>query len=97
MNFIIIFYFIYKVRNLHSCIKVAQDFVSPETVAQCFKLTQEFRERSDTCTSHADRLQINNIVYHAMKDSIAALACSKNKTFAELLRDYYSFANSGSD
>ena len=97
MNSNVLLSLIYKVRNLHSCIKVAEDFVSPETVAQCFQLTQEFRELSDSYTNHEDRLQIKNVVYQAMKDSIATLARSKGKTFAELLNDYESFAGSGTD
>ena len=76
---------------MHSCIKVAEDFVSPETVAHCFQLTQEFRDLSDSHTNHEDKLQIKNIIYHAMKDSIAALAHAKNVTFTDLLSDYESF------
>ena len=33
-----------QVRNLRSCIKVAIDFVSPESAQQCLELTQERRE-----------------------------------------------------
>ena len=32
-----------QVRNLRSCIKVALDFVSPETVQECFTLREERR------------------------------------------------------
>ncbi len=32
-----------QVRNLKSCIKVAIDFVSPESAAQCLELTHERR------------------------------------------------------
>ncbi|KAG8233060.1 hypothetical protein J437_LFUL012936 [Ladona fulva] len=63
----------HQVRNLHSCIKVAEDFVSPENVSHCFHLTQEFRELSDTHTNHEDKLQIKNIIYHAVKDSLSVL------------------------
>ena len=77
-------------RNLHSCIKVAEDFVSPENVAHCFQLTQEFRALSDTHTNHEDKLQIKNIIYHAIKDSVSVLARAKNVSFAELLRIYES-------
>ncbi|BET01767.1 JmjC domain, hydroxylase [Nesidiocoris tenuis] len=66
----------HQVRNLHNCIKVAEDFVSPENVSHCFHLTQEFRELSDTHTNHEDKLQIKNIMYHAVKDSLAVLANS---------------------
>ncbi len=33
-----------QVRNLKSCIKVAIDFVSPESASQCLELTQERRQ-----------------------------------------------------
>ncbi|XP_043191367.1 lysine-specific demethylase 3A-like [Amphibalanus amphitrite] len=63
----------HQVRNLHSCIKVAEDFVSPENIGHCFDLTQEFRSLSDTHTNHEDKLQIKNIIYHAMKDAVSCL------------------------
>lgn len=65
--------FLLQVRNLHNCIKVAEDFVSPENVSHCFHLTQEFRELSDTHSNHEDKLQIKNIIYHAVKDSLSVL------------------------
>lgn len=67
------FPFLLQVRNLHNCIKVAEDFVSPENVSHCFHLTQEFRELSDTHSNHEDKLQIKNIIYHAVKDSLSVL------------------------
>lgn len=63
----------HQVRNLHSCIKVAGDFVSPENVAQCFNLTQEFRQLSEGHNNHEDKLQIKNIIYHAVKDALSSL------------------------
>lgn len=63
----------HQVRNLHNCIKVAEDFVSPENVAECFHLTHEFRALSDTHANHEDKLQIKNIIYHAVKDAVAVL------------------------
>ncbi|XP_067656839.1 probable JmjC domain-containing histone demethylation protein 2C isoform X2 [Haliotis asinina] len=63
----------HQVRNLHSCIKVAEDFVSPEHLNHCFRLTQEFRQLSDTHSNHEDKLQVKNIIYHAVKDAIAVL------------------------
>lgn len=47
-----------QVHNLYSCIKVAEDFVSPEHVKHCFRLTQEFRHLSNTHTNHEDKLQV---------------------------------------
>ncbi|XP_022244634.1 lysine-specific demethylase 3B-like [Limulus polyphemus] len=63
----------HQVRNLHSCIKVAEDFVSPENIAYCFTLTQEFRDLTDTHTNHEDKLQIKNIIYHTVKDAVSLL------------------------
>ncbi|VDI29098.1 Hypothetical predicted protein [Mytilus galloprovincialis] len=63
----------HQVRNLHSCIKVAEDFVSPEHLNHCVSLTQEFRGLSDTHSNHEDKLQVKNIMYHAVKDSMAVL------------------------
>lgn len=74
----------HQVRNLHNCIKVAEDFVSPENVSHCFHLTQEFRELSDSHTNHEDKLQIKNIIYHAVKDSLTVLANAKEETLAKL-------------
>ena len=64
----------HQVRNMSSCIKVAEDFVSPENVAHCFNLTEEFRQLSQAHDNHEDKLQIKNIIYHTIKDSLAAFA-----------------------
>nr|XP_015837929.1 PREDICTED: probable JmjC domain-containing histone demethylation protein 2C isoform X2 [Tribolium castaneum] len=69
----------HQVRNLHNCIKVAEDFVSPENVSHCFHLTQEFRDLSDTHTNHEDKLQIKNIIYHAVKDALSCISAVLNK------------------
>ncbi|XP_072041453.1 lysine-specific demethylase 3B-like [Amphiura filiformis] len=63
----------HQVQNLQSCIKVAEDFVSPEHISQCFNLTQEFRKLSDTHSNHEDKLQIKNMIYHAVKDAAGVL------------------------
>jgi len=49
----------WQVRNLHSCIKVAEDFVSPENVSHCLRMMQEFRHLSDTHNNHEDKLQVS--------------------------------------
>lgn len=63
----------HQVRNLHSCVKVSEDFVSPESIGHSFFLTQEIRNLSDSPTNHEDKLQIKNIIYHAVKDALALL------------------------
>ena len=60
-------------RNLHNCIKIAEDFVSPENVSHCFDLTEEFRRLSDTHSNHEDKLQIKNIIYFSVKDALSVL------------------------
>lgn len=60
-------------------LQVAEDFVSPENVSHCFHLTQEFRDLSDTHSNHEDKLQIKNIIYHAVKDALSTLCSIMNK------------------
>ncbi|XP_075144805.1 lysine demethylase 3 [Haematobia irritans] len=66
----------HQVQNLHNCIKVAEDFVSPENITHCFHLTHEFRRLSHSHTNHEDKLQIKNIIYHAIKDCCTILTRS---------------------
>lgn len=63
----------HQVRNIHNCIKVAEDFVSPENLENCFFQTEEFRHLTENHTNHEDKLQIKNILYHAVKDCVAVL------------------------
>lgn len=60
--------------------------MSPENVSHCFHLTQEFRALSDTHTNHEDKLQIKNIIYHAVKDSLTVLANVKEETLTKLAK-----------
>lgn len=69
----------HQVRNLHNCIKVAEDFVSPENIAHCFKLTNEFRSLSESHSNHEDKLQIKNIIYHTVKEAAAYLTFVLNQ------------------
>ncbi|EEC07701.1 jumonji domain-containing protein, putative, partial [Ixodes scapularis] len=73
----------HQVRNLHSCIKVAEDFVSPENIAHCFSLTNEFRQLSDTHTNHEDKLQIKNVIYHAVKDALVILRANSSSNLSK--------------
>lgn len=64
----------HQVQNLLNCIKVAEDFVSPENVFECFHLTNEFRTLTETHSNHEDKLQIKNIIYHTIKDALSVLS-----------------------
>lgn len=43
---------------LQSCTKVALDFVSPENVSECFRLTKEYRLLPPNHHSKEDKLQV---------------------------------------
>ena len=71
-------------RNVHNCIKIAEDFVTPENLEWCFMLTEEFRHLSDHHTNHEDKLQIKNILFHAVKDCLTVLERERQKKEAEV-------------
>ncbi|MQM00970.1 hypothetical protein Taro_033709 [Colocasia esculenta] len=50
----------HQVRNLKSCIKVALDFVSPENVGECIRLTGEFRRLPEDHRAKEDKLEKQN-------------------------------------
>ncbi|KAJ7666546.1 hypothetical protein B0H17DRAFT_1089633 [Mycena rosella] len=55
----------HQVRNLSDCIKVAIDFVSPENIARCEKLTREFREQNQRTAWKEDVLQLRTMMWFA--------------------------------
>ncbi|KAG6818878.1 hypothetical protein H0H93_000704 [Arthromyces matolae] len=55
----------HQVANLADCIKVAVDFVSPENVERCEKLTKEFREQNHRKMWKEDVLQLRNMMWFA--------------------------------
>ena len=54
-----------QVRNLSDCIKVAIDFVSPESIGRCQKLTEEFRSENMTHAWKEDKLQLHSMLWFA--------------------------------
>ncbi|XP_065869427.1 lysine-specific demethylase JMJ29-like [Euphorbia lathyris] len=63
----------HQVRNLKSCIKVALDFVSPENVGECVRLTEEFRALPSNHLSKEDKLEVKKMYLHAMKWAVEFL------------------------
>lgn len=57
-------------RNLKSCIKVALDFVSPENVGECVKLTEEFRRLPSFHKAKEDKLEIKKMAVHALNEAV---------------------------
>ncbi|CAF2134099.1 unnamed protein product [Brassica napus] len=47
----------HQVRNLKSCTKVAVDFVSPENIKECLRLTEEFRQLPKNHKAREDKLE----------------------------------------
>ncbi|KAK9145591.1 hypothetical protein Sjap_005494 [Stephania japonica] len=60
----------HQVRNRQSCIKVALDFVSPENVQECIRLTEEFRSLPKDHSAKEDKLEVKKISLYAASDAI---------------------------
>ena len=60
-------------RVLHNCIKIAEDFVSTDNARHSLHLVQKFRHLTEWHTNHEDKLQIKNIIYHAVKCAVTML------------------------
>lgn len=60
----------HQVRNRQSCIKVALDFVSPENVQECIRLTEEFRLLPKTHRSKEDKLEVKKMALYAASDAV---------------------------
>ncbi|ONI22349.1 hypothetical protein PRUPE_2G123400, partial [Prunus persica] len=52
----------HQVRNLKSCIKVALEFVSPENVGECIRLTDEFRTLPQNHRAKEDKLEVRRLL-----------------------------------
>ncbi|KAF6998028.1 hypothetical protein CFC21_014187 [Triticum aestivum] len=63
----------HQVRNLKSCTKVAMDFVSPENVGECVKLTDEFRALPSAHKAKEDKLEIKKMALYAFLDVLEFL------------------------
>ena len=51
---------------VQSCIKVAMDFVSPENVGECLKLTEEFRRLPFSHRAKEDKLEVHHTCFWYM-------------------------------
>lgn len=63
----------HQVRNLKSCIKVALDFVSPENVGECIRLTKEFRMLPQKHRAKEDKLEVKKMALYALERAVADL------------------------
>ncbi|XVE49730.1 hypothetical protein DITRI_Ditri01bG0104500 [Diplodiscus trichospermus] len=63
----------HQVRNIKSCIKVALDFVSPENVGECLRLTEEFRVLPHDHKAKEDKLEVKKMIIHAVGQAVKDL------------------------
>ncbi|KAF7331679.1 hypothetical protein MKEN_00047600 [Mycena kentingensis (nom. inval.)] len=59
----------HQVRNMSDCIKIAIDFVSPENIKRCEKLTREFRSVNQGKCWKEDILQLRSMMWFAWLSS----------------------------
>ncbi|XP_010486329.1 PREDICTED: lysine-specific demethylase JMJ25-like isoform X2 [Camelina sativa] len=64
----------HQVRNLKSCTKVALDFVSPENVGECLRLTKQYRLLPPNHFAKEDKLAVKNMIVHAVDKSLRDLS-----------------------
>ena len=63
----------HQVRNVRSCIKVALDFVAPEHVGHCVRLTEELRQLPAAHCRRTDVLNIRAILFFSMCACLATV------------------------
>ncbi|KAF6153331.1 hypothetical protein GIB67_003521, partial [Kingdonia uniflora] len=63
----------YQFRNLKSCIEVALDFVSPESIPDCTHLTEEFRLLPQNHDAKADKLEVKKMTLYAVLQAVKDL------------------------
>ncbi|KAL8214039.1 hypothetical protein R6Q57_003488 [Mikania cordata] len=59
----------HQVRNLKSCTKVAVDFVSPDNIQQCIRLTEEFRKLPVNHKAKEDKLEVKKMIIYAIQQA----------------------------
>lgn len=64
----------HQVRNRKSCIKVALDFVSPENVGECARLTEEFRLLPEIHRAKEDKLEVKKMALFAASAALREAA-----------------------
>ncbi|KAK8939892.1 hypothetical protein KSP40_PGU015176 [Platanthera guangdongensis] len=75
----------HQVRNLKSCIKVALDFVSPENIRECVRLTEEFRMLPRNHRAKEDKLEVRKIALHAFICVVETLYKDQRKAQTDVI------------
>ncbi|KAI3790735.1 hypothetical protein L2E82_03999 [Cichorium intybus] len=80
----------HQVRNLKSCIKVALEFVSPENIGECIRLTEDFRLLPQNHTAKEDKLEVKKTALYAVEAAVKDLELfvAENPRHLEDSQDY---------
>ncbi|KAM7268200.1 hypothetical protein ACFE04_010366 [Oxalis oulophora] len=70
----------HQVRNRQSCIKVALDFVSPDNIEECVRLTEEFRKLPKNHQAKEDKLEIKKMALYAASLAVNEAESLMSKT-----------------
>ncbi|RZC79395.1 hypothetical protein C5167_003601 [Papaver somniferum] len=65
----------HQVRNLKSCLKVAIDFVSPESIRECMRLAEELRFLPRKHIAKEDKLEVKKMILSAGDRALNHLGC----------------------
>lgn len=80
------------------CIKIAIDFVSPENIDRCEKLTKEFREQNQSKVWKEDVLQLRTMMWFAWQScSILDAGLDKEEAATTLAEAGTTYRNSDID
>ncbi|XP_044510797.1 lysine-specific demethylase JMJ25-like isoform X2 [Mangifera indica] len=63
----------HQVRNLKSCIKVALDFVSPESMKECMRLSKEFRALPHKHKAKQEKLEVMKMCIYGLSNAVQEL------------------------
>ncbi|KAI3451681.1 hypothetical protein Pfo_008346 [Paulownia fortunei] len=63
----------HQIRNMKSCTSVAVNFVSPESVGECIRLSTEYRRLPHNHSCKEDKLQVKKMTLHAMSQAVQYL------------------------
>lgn len=69
----------HQVLNLADCVKVACDFVSPDNIERCERLTEEFRDQNQSMAWKEDVLQLRTMMWYAWLSCRKQLQQNKEK------------------
>lgn len=62
---------VHQVQNLNTCVKLASDFISPQSLPTIVQLVDQFRLLPCTHVNTLDKLQVAHVLFQVIKNSVA--------------------------